>query len=483
MHPDYTRRSALAAGGLLAAGALLPALSAGQASAAPADGSGAGSDPPSDDAWDQVPGILAQITPPTFPKRYVDITDHGAVGDGRTMNTAALRSAIAACADAGGGHVVVPEGRFLTGAVHLRSNVDLHIGEGATLAFSPDPRDFLPAVLTRFEGTECYNYSPLIYAYGLHNVAVTGSGTLDGQARLGPWESWYRTSGLQSSDQKRLREMGSAGVPLKDRVFGDGHYLRPAMVQFNRCSDVLVEGVTIVDPPMWTVHPVLSTRVTVQDVTVDSTLYNTDGCDPEASSYVHITGCRFNTNDDCIAVKAGRDEDGHRVGVPSENVVIQDCAFAGRWGGVTVGSEMSGGVRNVFAERCEINPPDFPGRYPVKYPLYVKTNKKRGGTVDGVYVRRFTGRDVEHEVAFVTMNYNNGEGGTLPVSVRNIHLDQVEIDGARAVLNLMGLETDHLRDVHLSHCAFTGIQDPDSVAFTDNLTFHKVFVNGTEETA
>ncbi|MGO4758737.1 glycoside hydrolase family 28 protein, partial [Streptomyces sp. 2MCAF27] len=224
----------------------------------------------------------------------------------------------------------------------------------------------------------------------------------------------------------------------------------------------------------------LSHNVTVRDVTVDSTLYNTDGCDPECCSDVLITGCRFNTNDDCVAVKSGRDEDGHRVGVESRNIVVRDCRFSGRWGGMTVGSEMSGGVRDVFAENCEINSPDFPGRYPVKHALYVKASKKRGGCIDGVHIRNFTGRNVERDVVFVNMNYNGGEGGTLPVSVRNIHMDRMEIDNARAVLQLVGLETDPLRGVSLSHSTFTGILNPDSIAYTDELTFRRVYVNGQE---
>ncbi|MGW5445074.1 glycoside hydrolase family 28 protein [Streptomyces asiaticus] len=487
MHPRPSRRAALRTGGLLAAGALLPeqayAATPNTGAATPHTGPAAPHTGPAaayTGAWRAVPGILARIRPPAFPRRTFRVTDYGAVGDGRTMNTAAFRAAIAACHRAGGGHVVVPEGRFLTGAVHLRSRVDLHVTEGATIAFSPDPRDFLPVVLTRWEGTEAYNYSPFIYAYGERDVAVTGRGTLDGQARLGPWESWYRDSGPQGADQKLLREMGSTGVPVARRVFGDGHHLRPKMVQFYRCRNVLVSGLTIVDPPMWTVHPVLSSNVTVRDVTVDSTLYNTDGCDPECCSDVLITGCRFNTNDDCVAVKSGRDEDGHRVGVPSRNIVVRDCRFSGRWGGMTVGSEMSGGVRDIFAEDCEINPPDFPGRYPVKYALYVKANKKRGGSIDGVHIRNFTGQGVERDIAFVTMDYNGGEGGTLPVAVRNIHLDRMEIDGARTVLRLVGLETDRLRGVHLSRSAFTGIRDPDSVTHTDDLTFRRVFVNGKE---
>ncbi|MER5771075.1 glycoside hydrolase family 28 protein [Streptomyces sp. NPDC001985] len=475
MHPHPSRRSALRAGGALAAGTALPAVASGAADALP-NGPAA----PAGDGWSQVPRILAGIRPPRFPRRWFDITRYGAVGDGTTKNTAAIRAAVTACHRAGGGHVLVPAGRFVTGAIHLRSGVDLHVSEGGILAFSPDPADYLPAVRTRWEGTECYNYSPFIYAYGRRRVAVTGAGILDGQARLGPWESWYRTGSLQGPDQRLLRRMGSEGVPVADRVFGAGHHLRPKMVQFNRCRDVLISDLTIVDPPMWTVHPVLCTNVTVRGITVESLLYNTDGVDAEASSFVHVTGCRFNTNDDCVAVKSGRDEDGHRVGVPSTDIVVQECDFSGRWGGITVGSEMSGGVRRVFAERCRINPPDFPGHYPVKYPLYIKASKKRGGAVEGVYVRGFSGQGVERDVVFVNMNYNNGEGGTHPVAVRDVHFTDARIDGARAVLHLVGLESDRLSGVHLARSVFTSVRGPDSVVFTDGLTRHKVSVNGVE---
>ncbi|MFF4825628.1 glycoside hydrolase family 28 protein [Streptomyces sp. NPDC001312] len=474
MYAPLSRRTVLKAAGLSAAMAV--ALPGRAGAAARPDAVPVGRDDP----WRQVPRILARIHPPHFPSRWFDVRDYGAVADGTTLCTDAFRRAVTAAHHAGGGHVVARDGRYLTGAIRLLSGVDLHVAEGAVIAFSPDPADFLPAVLTRWEGTECWNYSPFIYASGQRNVAVTGDGILDGQARLGPWESWYRTSGLQSPDQKLLRKMGSSGTPVEGRVFGAGHYLRPQMVQFHRCQNVLVSDVTLIDPPMWTVHPVLSSNVTVRGITVDSSLYNTDGCDPEASRDVHITGCRFNTNDDCVAVKSGRDEDGHRVGVPSENIVVQDCMFSGRWGGLTVGSEMSGGVRNIFAERCVINSPGFPGRYPVKYPLYIKASKKRGSYVEGVHIRRFTGQAVEREAVYVTMDYNGGEAGTLPVSVSDITVRETRLDGARSVLGLIGLETDHLRGVHLADCDFTGVRQPDSVAFTDDLTLDRVTVNGAE---
>ncbi|MEV0612785.1 glycosyl hydrolase family 28 protein [Nonomuraea sp. NPDC050404] len=426
---------------------------------------------------------MRKIRPPRFPGRTWKITDFGAAGDGTTDCTAAFRAAIAECHRRGGGRVVVPPGRFLTGAIHLLSNVELHVSEGAVIAFSTDPNAYLPVVFTRWEGTECYNYSPFIYAHGQRNIAVTGRGTLDGQARQGPWESWYAGGGPQSGDQRALRRMGDDGVPVERRVFGAGHYLRPAMVQFVKCRDILIGDVTIVEPPMWTVNPVLCVNVTVRDVTVVSTLYNTDGCDPESSSYVHIHDCRFNTNDDCVAVKSGRDADGRRVGVPSRNIVVQDCHFSGRWGGITVGSEMSGGVRDVFAERCRINSPDFPGNYPVKYPVYIKASKKRGSFIEGVHVRDFTGRDVEREVIFVNMAYNSDEGGSEPVSVRDIRMERTRIDGADAVLNLVGLESDHLVGVRLDKCVFTGVTGPDKIAYTDGLSLRKVFVNGVEQLA
>jgi len=456
----YGRRQVLRLGGTALAGAVLP----------PAH--------TSTGSWDRVPGILRRIRPPVFPRRTLTITRFGAVGDGTTDCTSAFRYAIEACHRAGGGRVLVPAGDFRTGAIHLRGNVDLHVSEGATIRFSPDPAAYLPTVPTRWEGTECHNYSPLIYAYGQRDVAVTGRGTLDGQARLGPWESWYAGGGPQSADQQALRRMGNESVPVAQRVFGAGHYLRPSMVQFYRCENVLVDGVTIVDPPMWTVHPVLSRNVTVRDVTVHSTLYNTDGCDIECCTDVHLTRCRFDTNDDCVAVKAGRDEDGRRVGVPSTSIVIERCAFAGRWGGVTIGSEMSGGVADVFARHCEINPVGFPGRYPVKYPLYVKTNKRRGGYIDGVHLRDFTGGRVEREAVYVILNYNN-EAGTLPVMVRNIDVDHMTIAGARRALWLAGLETDHIKSVRLRDCHFTEVSDPsNTIVFVDHLTVDNVTVNG-----
>src|SRR5712671_2398035 len=197
--------------------------------------------------WQQVPEILARIVPPQFPARDFVITKFGAVAGGQTDCSAAIKKAIAVCAEAGGGRVVIPAGEFLTGPVHLQSGVNLHLETNAVLKFSTYPKDYLPVVFTRFEGMECYNYSPLIYACGQKNIAVTGAGTLDGQAEESNWLAWKGqknvTDGTQKAARSRLDKMNNDGVPVAKRVFGEGDFLRPPFVEFNLCRNVLIEGV------------------------------------------------------------------------------------------------------------------------------------------------------------------------------------------------------------------------------------------------
>src|SRR5947209_4417758 len=329
--------------------------------------------------WDDLPAILARIKPPQFPAHDFKITDYGAVAGGAADSTEAIRKAIEACHAAGGGRVVVPAGVFLTGAVHLLSNVNLYVSEGATLKFSTDPARYLPVVYTRFEGTECMNYSPLIYAFEQENIAVTGAGTLDGSASEENWWAWNR-KGPDGADAparssiRRLLDYGERGVPVGERVFGQGNFLRPNFIQPYRSRNVLIEGVRIVNSPMWEIHPVLSSNVTVRGVQISSHGPNNDGCDPESSRDVLIADCIFDTGDDCIAIKSGRDNDGRRVGVASENIVIRGCTMKDGHGGVVVGSEISGGCRNVFVEDCRMDSPNLDRA------LRFKSNARRGGT-------------------------------------------------------------------------------------------------------
>ncbi len=262
--------------------------------------------------------------------------------------------------------MVVPPGVFLTGPIHLKSHVNLHVSAGATIRFSRDPERYLPVVLTRWEGVELMGYSPLVYAFEQQDIAITGEGTLDGQAGPEHWWPWKRTDHPRSQkpDRDRLFRQAEDGVPVAERVYGAGHSLRPQFIQPYRCTNVLVEGVTITNAPMWVIHPVLSRNVIVRGVKIVSAGPNNDGCDPESSSDVLIEDSLFDTGDDCIAIKSGRNADGRRLATPSERIVVRGCRMRAGHGGVTIGSEMSGGVRDVFVERCADEQPRARARHP-----------------------------------------------------------------------------------------------------------------------
>jgi len=421
------------------------------------------------DGWEGVREILARIKPPSFPNRAFDICRYGAASDGVTDCSEAIKKAIAACSQAGGGRVVVPAGNYLTGAVQLRSNVNLHISRGATLRFSHDPQLYLPVVYTRWEGVECMNYSPLIYAYDQENVAVTGAGTIDGQ---GSRESWWLWTGRQMPARKRLIEMGENDTPVNERIFGEGGWLRPNFVQFCKCRNVLIEGITVQNSPMWQIHPVLSSNVTVRGVTMNSHGPNNDGCNPESCRDVLIEDCLFDTGDDCIAIKSGRNRDGRRVGVPSEYIIIRNCRMKDGHGGVTIGSEASGGVRNVFAEDCHMDSPNLDRA------LRIKTNSVRGGFIENVYMRNVKVGHVADAIFRADLFYEEGDSGKYPPVVRNIELANVTSEKSRYALALRGYTHSPLRNIRLEQCKFQNVAEPDIIENVEGLNFNRVTVNG-----
>jgi len=431
--------------------------------------------------WGEVEAILARITPPTFPDRVFTVTDYGAVGDGARDCSAAFRQAIAACAGAGGGRVLVPAGRFLTGAIHLRSGVDLHLSDGATIAFSRNPDHYLPVVFTRWEGVELMNYSALIYAFEQRDVAITGRGTLDGQAGDGHWWPWKGSKAVppeatQMAARARLIEMGARGVPVADRVFGDGSRLRPNFIQPYRCQNVLIDGVTIVNSPMWEIHPVLCRNVTVRNVAISSHGPNNDGCDPESCRDVLIEGCTFDTGDDCIALKSGRNEDGRRLAAPIENVVIRDCSMKDGHGGVVIGSEVSGGARNIFAERCRMDSPNLDRA------LRIKTNSVRGGFVEHVYMRDVTVGQVAEAVVTINLFYEEGDSGKFPPAVREIDVRNVTSGRSQYALLLRGYAHAPMRDIRVTDCAFDNVARDDVIEGVTGLALTNVRVNGKPRT-
>jgi polygalacturonase len=432
--------------------------------------------------------VLARIKPPTFPDRDFEITKYGAIDDGEMKCTSAIRKAIQACSSAGGGRVVIPRGRFLTGAIHLESNVNLYVSQGATLLFSTDTRDYLPVVYTRFESTECMNYSPFIYAFGKRNIGITGPGTLDGQADEEHWWPWRnKARGGHTRDEPStgpndvktlVEEMGDKDVPVEKRVFGEGHYLRPNFVQPYRCENVIMEGFTIRRSPMWELNPTLCRNVTVRNITVDCPHGpNNDGCDPDASQDVLIEKCTFNTGDDCIAIKAGRNRDGRRVGVACQNVIVQDCVMKDGHGGVSIGSEVSGGIKNMYIRRCEMSSPHL------QRALRIKTNSYRGGIIDNVQFMNITVGQVAEAVIEVDFYYEEGEGGPFKPVVNNILVKDVTCQKSTYGVYLRGYANAPISGVTLSHCTFNNAAKGDFVKDVEGVRVDDVTVNGKRITA
>ncbi|MGW5192144.1 glycoside hydrolase family 28 protein [Kribbella sp. NPDC004138] len=462
---DVSRKNFLRLGAAAAVTGTAGILAAGPAAADGAGGSALHDPGP---GWGYVSEILRNTRPPRFAARDFSITTFGAIPDGSTLATDAIAKAVDACHRAGGGRVVVPAGTFLTGAIHLKSNVNLHVSAGATLLFSSDPTQYLPVVLTRFEGQECMNYSPFIYARDCENIAVTGSGTLDGGATWDNWWSWVTPSG---PDAQTLQQLAADGVPVEDRVFGDGHHLRAAFIETQSCRNVLIEGLTILRSPFWEIHPVLSRNVTVRGLTIDSRGPNNDGVNPESSQYVHIQDCTLNCGDDCIAIKSGKGADGLRINVPSENILIENCTLNIRYGAITIGSEMTGGVRNVFVRNCTIGSPNL------YFGLYIKTNSVRGGFAENIYLRDLDISNLTKEVVSCNFYRSEGDVGPLTPRVRNVELRNVNVGHARNAFSIFGYPRSPIQDFRLIDCTYTSIDAASSIQDTE-LTFQNFTVNG-----
>lgn len=420
------------------------------------------------EGWAMVPAILARIQPPHFPDVDFDVRRYGASGDGKSDCRAAIANAIAACQASGGGRVVVPPGSWLcNGPIHLAGNVNLHVAEGATIRFGTDPNDYLPAVLVRWEGTRCHNYSPLIYAYRQENIAITGRGVFDGQASRF-WHDWKRQ---QTPDQEALRKMGMELTPIEKRVFGAGHYLRPGMFQAYDCRNLLIEGVTFQDSPFWTVHPVFSSNITVRGIHVLPGSTNDDGIDPDSCHDVLIEDCTFDTADDNIAIKAGRDQDAWDS-PPCENIVVRRCnGIRSRANGYCVGSEMSGSVRNVFIADCKVGD--------VQSALYVKSNSDRGGAVEGIWMR---GNSVEACDWFVKIetDYKGITGHPYPSAYRNFNFENLTCKTARqCAIYSMGIAAKPVSGVSFTNVTVEKTAIPSMVAHTVGLELRNVRINGT----
>ena len=447
--------------------------------------------------WDEAKykQIEQSIRTPQFADKEYVITKYGAKPEATAAkNQKAIQKAIDLCSKKGGGRVVVPAGqKFLTGAIQLKDGVNLEVQEGAVLEFAFEPALY-PIVETSWEGLECFNLSPCVYAFKAKDIAVTGKGTIDGGGSNETWWPWNGnphygwkegTISQRGGSRARLLKNGEDGVPMYnekgertlERVFGPEDGLRPQLVSFNKCEGILLEDITLLRSPFWVIHPLHSTDITVRRVKMINDGPNGDGCDPECCDRVLIEDCFFNTGDDCIAIKSGRNRDGRERNMPSKNIIIRNCEMKNGHGGVVVGSEISGGCQNVFAHDCVMDSPEL------ERVLRIKTNSCRGGIIENINMRNIKVGVCKESVLKINLDYEHNEiccRGYNP-TVRNIYMENVTSEQSKYGVQIIGLDEDtYVYDVNVKNCRFNGVKDGNFMSGkTRNINFDNLFINGS----
>ena len=447
--------------------------------------------------WDEVKykQIEQSIRVPQFAEKAYPITKFGAkTTNPAAQNQKAIQKAIDACSKKGGGKVIIPAGeKFLTGAITLKDGVNLVVEEGATLEFVFQP-ELYPIVETSWEGLECFNLSPCIYAFKAKDIAITGKGTIDGGGSNDTWWPWNGNprfgwkEGMISQrieSRPRLLKNGEDGIPMynekgertPERVFGPQDGLRPQLVSFNKCDGILLEDVTLLRSPFWVIHPLHSTDITVRRVKMINDGPNGDGCDPECCDRVLIEDCYFNTGDDCIAIKSGRNRDGRERNMPSKNIIIRNCEMKNGHGGVVIGSEISGGCQNVYAHDCVMDSPEL------ERVLRIKTNSCRGGIIENINMRNVKVGVCKESVLKINLDYEPKEiccRGYYP-TVRNVYMENVTSESSQYGVQIIGLEEDtYVYDITVKDCKFNGVKDGNFMSGkTRNVNFENLFINGS----
>lgn len=413
------------------------------------------------------PFDMPEVPIPTFPDRDFNILDYGAVADGSTLNTEAIAAAIAACNAAGGGRVVIPPGVWKTGPIHLKSHVNLHVSEGAVVRFSDNPEHYLPVVFTRWAGFELYNYSPLIYARDCENIGITGRGILDGNGRN--WWHWSLRDVTETAP--RIAQQVLDGVPPEERIYGTPEWpLRPQFINPVNCRGILLEDFTLLSGPFWTIQLTYAENVRVRRLTVRTSGPNSDGINLDSARNVIIEDCRVSTYDDSVAIKSGINEDGRRVGRPTENVIVRRCLFEKGQGGVSIGSEMSGDVRNIY-----VHDTIFRGLWMA---LWIKSTRGRGGVVENVWYENLLINRISNFAIGITTAYSAFMGTTegAPPTIRNINYRNITVPYALRSIDFAGLPEVPLQNISFTNTDITGyagvrIADVDGLVF-DNAIIH-----------
>lgn len=421
----------------------------------------------------QIPFVFSEQQRPVFPDNTCTISDYGAISDGTTLNTQAFQKAISDCAQKGGGKVFVPAGLWLSGAIHLESNINLHIDKDAKIIFSTNPSDYLPFIFTRIEGMELYNYSPFIYANGAQNFAITGKGMLDGQGDA--WQSWKKG---EANFFKKLDKMVKENISPEKRFFSSSEPgLRPSFMQFVNCQNVWLEDFSITQSPRWTIQPVYCENVSMRNLNIQTTGFNSDGIVIDSSKNVLVENSFLSTGDDTIAIKSGLNEDGWRVNRPSENIIVRNCEITDGHSAIAIGSEMSGGVRNVYLTNLRIDGAD--------QGIRVKSVEGRGGFVENIWVDNISMGNITNVGLKFDMNYPAStlkpREGNAP-TFKNFYIDEVTIEKTKLTISLEGLTSSQINNVSISNIKASSEKGV-FVRDSRNIDFDEINISGMKNTS
>ncbi|HSD07928.1 glycoside hydrolase family 28 protein, partial [Flavobacterium sp.] len=387
------------------------------------------------------------------------ITDFGAVSGNKVKISNAINAAISKANKMGGGIVVIPKGEWITGKIHFKSNVNLHLEKDAVLLFSEDPNDYLPAVSSTWEGYECYNYSPLIYAYQCKNIAITGEGQL--KAKMDVWTEWFKRPKAHMESLKRLYYLASYNKPLEERqMVNDTAHFRPQFIQFNRCQNILMDGISITNSPFWTIHPFLSKDVVLRNLKVYAHGHNNDGVDLEMTQNMLIENCVFDQGDDAIAIKSGCGSGAWRLNTPSKNIVIRNCTVKNGHQLVAIGSELSGGVENVFINNCNV----VDGAK-LNHLLFIKTNERRGGYVNNIYLSNTKCGKIDQGILGIETDVLYQWRDLVPTierrltPIKNIYLENVSANNVKFIARVLAQKELPVENIFLKNTKADMITD------------------------
>ena len=407
--------------------------------------------------------ILKRIKAPTFPYKEIKISDLKSHSSKGKNWKPAFDKAMALSKKHKGSRIIVPaDTYYVKGPIHFEENTELHLEAGAVLLFSAQSEFYLPVVKTSWEGTFVYNYSPFIYAYQKKNIAITGQGIIKADSA----DVWARWRDKQKGAQEESRDMNHKSVPLEKRIFGKGRFLRPHLVQFFECENILIENIQIEDSPFWCIHLVLSKNITVKGIKFNAHNLNNDGVDPEYSEDVLIENISFNNGDDNIAIKAGRDHDGRNMKRSSCNIAIRNCRFKGLHG-VVIGSEMSAGVHHVYIDDCS-----FAGW--LKRGIYVKSNADRGGEISHIYANNISFGEME-DCIYITSKYKN-EGQGYFTDIHDIYLSNIKCQKATGHgIFVEGFAEKRVHDLFMSNISFDSVNIPTSITNAEKIKMDTIY--------